>query len=166
MDKAEFGVELTPHEDRSSGTESAVFMIRPNLGEPAQPVARIASGGELSRIVLGLKVILSQLDFVPTLVFDEVDTGLSGSALVSVAERLRLVSRYAQTVAVSHNPIMAAAAQSHIVIEKHEEDGRTVAGCHELKSEERPQELARMIAGDRAGASAVAQASDLLAQFE
>ena len=166
MDKAEFSVELTPHEERSSGTENAVFMIRPNLGEPAQPVARIASGGELSRIVLGLKVILSQLDFVPTLVFDEVDTGLSGSALVSVAERLRLVSRYAQTVAVSHNPIMAAAAQSHIVIEKHEEDGRTVAGCHELDKDERPQELARMIAGDRAGASAVAQARDLLAQFE
>ena len=151
---------------RSSGTESVVFMIRPNLGEPAQPVARIASGGELSRIVLGLNVILSQLDFVPTLVFDEVDTGLSGSALVSVAERLRLVSRYAQTVAVSHNPIMAAAAQAHIVIEKHEEEGRTVAGCHELDNEERPQELARMIAGDRAGASAVAQARDLLAQFE
>lgn len=166
MDKAEFSVELVPHEARSSGTENVVFMIRPNLGEPAQPVARIASGGELSRIVLGLKVILSQLDFVPTLVFDEVDTGLSGSALVSVAERLRLVSRYAQTVAVSHNPIMAAAAQSHIVIEKHEEDGRTVAGCHELDKDERPQELARMIAGDRAGASAVAQARDLLSQFE
>lgn len=166
MDKAEFSVELIPHEERSSGTENAVFMIRPNLGEPAQPVSRIASGGELSRIVLGLKVILSQLDFVPTLVFDEVDTGLSGSALVSVAERLRLVSRSAQTVAVSHNPIMAAAAHSHIVIEKHEEDGRTVAGCHELDKDERPQELARMIAGDRAGANSVAQARDLLAQFE
>ena len=166
MDKAEFSVELIPHEERSSGTENAVFMIRPNLGEPAQPVSRIASGGELSRIVLGLKVILSQLDFVPTLVFDEVDTGLSGSALVSVAERLRLVSRSAQTVAVSHNPIMAAAAHSHIVIEKHEEDGRTVAACHELDKDERPQELARMIAGDRAGANSVAQARDLLAQFE
>ena len=115
--------------------------------------------------MLGLKVILSQLDFVPTLVFDEIDTGMSGSALVSVAERLRLVSRYAQTVAVSHNPVMAAAAQTHTVIEKHEEEGRTVAGCHELKAEERPLELARMITGDRAGESAVAQARDMLAQF-
>ena len=166
MPGAIFSVELTPHEAQSSGTESAVFMIRPNVGEPAQPVARIASGGELSRIVLGLKVILSQLDFVPTLVFDEIDTGLGGRALTSVAERLRLVSRYAQTVVVSHNPIMAAAAQSHIVIEKHEEDGRTVAGCHELQAEDRPLELARMLAGDLAGESAVAQARDLLTQFE
>ena len=165
MENAVFSVDLTPQEAKSSGTEGVVFMIKPNIGEPAQPVARIASGGELSRIVLGLKVILSQLDFVPTLVFDEIDTGMSGSALVSVAERLRLVSRYAQTVAVSHNPVMAAAAQTHTVIEKHEEDGRTVAGCHELKAEERPLELARMIAGDRAGESAVAQARDMLAQF-
>ena len=166
MENAVFSVDLTPHEAKSSGTEGVVFMIKPNIGEPAQPVARIASGGELSRIVLGLKVILSQLDFVPTLVFDEIDTGMSGSALVSVAERLRLVSSYAQTVAVSHNPVMAAAAQTHIVIEKHEEEGRTVAGCHELKAEERPLELARMIAGDRAGESAVAQARDMLAQFK
>ena len=165
MENAVFSVDLTPHEAKNSGTEGVVFMIKPNIGEPAQPVARIASGGELSRIVLGLKVILSQLDFVPTLVFDEIDTGMSGSALVSVAERLRLVSRYAQTVAVSHNPVMAAAAQTHTVIEKHEEDGRTVAGCHELKAEERPLELARMIAGDRAGESAVVQARDMLAQF-
>ena len=165
MENAVFSVDLTPHEAKSSGTEGVVFMIKPNIGEPAQPVARIASGGELSRIVLGLKVILSQLDFVPTLVFDEIDTGMSGSALVSVAERLRLVSKYAQTVAVSHNPVMAAAAQTHTVIEKHEEDGRTVAGCHELKAEERPLELARMITGDRAGESAVAQARDMLAQF-
>ena len=166
MENAVFSVDLAPHEAKSSGTEGVVFMIRPNIGEPAQPVARIASGGELSRIVLGLKVILSQLDFVPTLVFDEIDTGMSGSALVSVAERLRLVSRYAQTVAVSHNPVMAAAAQTHTVIEKHEEEGRTVAGCHELKADERPLELARMIAGDLAGESAVAQARDMLAQFE
>ena len=165
MENAVFSVDLTPQEAKSSGTEGVVFMIKPNIGEPAQPVARIASGGELSRIVLGLKVILSQLDFVPTLVFDEIDTGMSGSALVSVAERLRLVSRYAQTVAVSHNPVMAAAAQTHTVIEKHEEEGRTVAGCHELKAEERPLELARMIAGDRAGENAVAQARDMLAQF-
>lgn len=166
MSNAVFSVELVPHEAKSSGTESVVFMIRPNLGEPAQPVARIASGGELSRVVLGLKVILSQLDFVPTLVFDEIDTGMSGRSLISVAERLRLVSQYAQTVAVSHNPIMAAASHSHIVIEKHEEDGRTVAGCHELKDDDRPLELARMIAGDRAGEGAVAQARELLEQFK
>ena len=166
MEKAVFSVELAPHEAKSSGTEGVVFMIRPNPGEPAQPVARIASGGELSRIVLGLKVILSQLDFVPTLVFDEIDTGMGGSALISVAERLRLVSRSAQTVAVSHNPIMAAAAHSHIVIEKHEEDGRTVAVCHQLEQEERPGELARMIAGHRAGETAVAQAREMLARFE
>ena len=166
MANAEFTVELTPHAATDGGTEGAVFLIRPNLGEPAQPVSRIASGGELSRIALGLKVILSQLDFVPTLVFDEIDTGMSGSALIKVAERLRLVSKTSQTIVVSHNPIMAAAAQAHTVVEKREEEGRTVTDCRTLTTEERPLELARMLAGDRAGDKAVAQAQEMLDQFK
>lgn len=166
MPQAQLTIELPTCAAGSRGTESAVFMIRPNVGEPAQPVARIASGGELSRILLGIKVILAQADAVPTMVFDEIDTGMSGRALLAVADRLRLVSRYAQTIAVSHNPIIAAAAHSQVVVEKQELEGRTLACCRQLGREERPAELSRMIAGDRAGESAIAQAEEMLALFK
>jgi len=162
MPNALFRVDLPEHPPSSLGNERALFMIRPNLGEPFQPVDRIASGGELSRIVLGIKVILARLDEVPVLVFDEVDTGLSGRALVAVAERLNIVGRTAQAICVSHAAVMAAAASHHILIEKHEEEGRTVIAAHILAGEERLKELARMIAGTKSGATTLKQAQEML----
>ena len=137
-------------------------MIQPNLGEPFLPVAKIASGGELSRIVLGLKVILSRMDTVPTLIFDEVDTGLSGKALVSVAQRIAMVGESAQALVVTHNAVMAAAATHQVMIEKHEENGRTVVAAHMLSDAERVEEIARMIAGDKAGDTTRMQAQEML----
>ena len=165
MPNADFRVDLPAVEAGAKGNESVVFMICPNVGEPFQPVSKIASGGELSRILLGIKVILSRLDSVPTLIFDEIDTGMSGRALMAVAERLALVGENTQTVAVSHAAVVAAAAESHILIEKHEEAGRTVATCHVLGEKDRVQELARMIVGDKAGGTTRKQAEEMLQQF-
>ena len=162
MPAATFRVELPAAAPSLHGNERALFMIQPNTGEPLLPVAKIASGGELSRIVLGLKVILAQLDTVPTLIFDEVDTGLSGKALVSVAQRIALVGENAQALVVTHNAVMAAAATHQIMIEKHEEAGRTVVAAHSLSEAERIDEIARMIAGDKAGATTRSQAKEML----
>ncbi|MDO4581006.1 MAG: DNA repair protein RecN [Bacillota bacterium] len=162
MPQAQFSVELTGREPSADGLERAVYMITPNPGEAAQPVAAIASGGELSRIVLGIKVILARLDEVPTLIFDEVDSGLSGKALVAVAQRLALVGQSAQTVIISHAAVMAAAASCHILIEKHPEQQRTVIGAITLDGEARLRELARMIAGDKAGDVTIEQAREML----
>jgi DNA repair protein RecN (Recombination protein N) len=162
MPAALFQVELPQNQPSASGNEHALFMIRPNLGEPFQPVAKIASGGELSRIVLGIKVILAKLDSVPTLIFDEVDSGLSGKTLVAVAQRIAMVGESAQVLVVSHNAVMAAAAAQQIMIEKHEESGRTVVTAHNLEHEERVEELARMIAGNQAGDITRHQAREML----
>lgn len=162
MPAATFQVELTPSTQSAKGNERALFMIQPNLGEPFLPVAKIASGGELSRIVLGLKVILSRMDTVPTLIFDEVDTGLSGKALVSVAQRIAMVGESAQALVVTHNAVMAAAATHQVMIEKHEENGRTVVAAHMLSDAERVEEIARMIAGDKAGDTTRMQAQEML----
>ena len=165
MPNAVFGVELEEHEPSALGNERAVFVIQPNVGEESQPVSRIASGGELSRILLGIKAVLAKLDAVPVLIFDEIDTGMSGRALVAVAERLARVGKSAQTLAVSHAPVMAAAADNQIMIEKHEEEGRTIIEAHPLSREERLDEIARMIAGDIATAASHQQALDLLEQM-
>jgi len=165
MPNAVFSVVLEAHEPSRQGNERAVFVIQPNIGEAPQPVSKIASGGELSRILLGMKAVLAQLDAVPVLIFDEIDTGMSGRALVAVAERLAKVGKSAQTLAVSHAPVMAAAADNQIMIEKHEEDGRTIIEAHSLEYEERVGEIARMIAGDIATPASHQQALDLLQQM-
>jgi DNA repair protein RecN (Recombination protein N) len=137
-------------------------MIRTNEGEEFCPVARIASGGELSRIVLAMKVILAQLDSVPTLVFDEVDSGLGGRALNAVAQRMAYVGQSTQAVVVTHAPVMAAAADRQLHICKHVEKGRTEIVVAELHGEERINELARMIAGDNISETTRNQARELL----
>ena len=162
MPNALFRVDLLPNDPCENGNEHAIFMIRTNIGEDFQPVSRIASGGELSRIVLAIKVILARLDYVPTLIFDEVDTGLSGKALVSVAQRIAMVGESAQTVVVTHNAIMAAAAAHQILIEKHQDGDRTVSETHTLNEKERVEEIARMIAGDKVGEITLAQAEEMI----
>lgn len=166
MPNAVFRVDLPANEPGPRGNEHAEFMICPNPGEPFNQVSHTASGGELSRIVLGMKVIFAQSDYVPTLIFDEVDTGLSGKALVSVAERIALVGKTSQTIVVTHNAVMAAAAAHQILIEKHQEGDRTVSAAHMLNEEERVVEIARMIAGDKAGDVTIAQAKEMLEKMD
>ncbi|MCE5277987.1 MAG: DNA repair protein RecN [Planctomycetaceae bacterium] len=167
MPEATFDVEIVTRKADDAGVDAtgldAVdFLVRTNPGQERLALRKIASGGELSRIVLGIKVILSRLDSVPTLIFDEVDSGLSGKALVAVAQRIAMVGESAQVLVVSHNAVMAAAAAHQILFEKHEADGRTVVTAHQLEHEERVAELARMIAGNQAGEITRRQARDML----
>ncbi len=165
MSQACFRVDLPSCEISAKGREKAQFMICSNAGEQFQPVAKIASGGELSRIVLGMKVILSKLDRVPTLIFDEVDTGLSGRALDAVAERLAVVGQNAQTLVVSHGAVMAAAADRQIHISKQVMEGRTVITAKTLQGEKRVEEIARMIAGTNITPTTIKQAEEMLAAW-
>jgi DNA repair protein RecN (Recombination protein N) len=162
MEQAEFSIELLPNDAAAWGSEKCIYMIRTNTGEEIRPVAKIASGGELSRIVLGMKVILAQLDQVPTLIFDEVDTGLGGRALTAVADRLRLVGQNTQAILVTHAPVMAAAAEQQLHIAKQVVDGRTEIAIETLTGDKRVDELARMIAGSQITATTRAQAAEML----
>ena len=162
MPASSFRVDLIASEALAQGLEKAAFMICSNQGEKYQPVNKIASGGELSRIVLAIKVVLAELEQVPTLIFDEVDSGLGGKALSAVAKRMALVGEYTQSLLVTHAPLMAAAASHQISISKAVENGRTVIKAKELDEEERVEELARMIAGEKIGEATLLQARELL----
>ena len=166
MSRAAFRIDLPAESPSAFGREKALFMIRTNEGEEFRPVAKIASGGELSRIVLAIKVILAQLDYVPTLVFDEVDSGLGGRALNAVAQRLAYVGQSTQAIVVTHAPVMAAAAGRQLHVSKHITQGRTEIEVRGLSGEERVEELARMIAGENISEITRGQAGELLAQFK
>ena len=165
MRQASFRVDLPADNPSAVGKEKALFMISTNEGEEFRPVAKIASGGELSRIVLAMKVILAQLDSVPTLVFDEVDSGLGGNALNAVAQRLAYVGQSTQAIMVTHAPVMAAAADRQLHVSKHFAEGRTEITVYELNGEERVGEIARMIAGDNISETTRSQARELLIRY-
>lgn len=162
MSKAVFAVALPAKTPAADGCDEVQFMISPNPGEEMKPVARIASGGEMSRIMLAIKVILASLDEVPTLIFDEIDTGLGGRALGSVAEKLVEVARSTQAICVTHAPVLAAYADNNLLVEKHEQDGRTVTTVQELAGEAKVQEISRMLAGDKITATTRRQAAELI----
>jgi DNA repair protein RecN (Recombination protein N) len=149
-----------------SGIDSVVFLIAPNPGEPARPLARIASGGELSRVALAIKQILAEADHTPTLVFDEIDSGIGGRSAEPVGRSLWELARSHQVLCVTHLGQIAAYADAQFRIEKHQRDGRTVTEVHRLGVEERVGELAQMLAGAEGGAGARASAEELLARAE
>lgn len=163
MSSAGFAVDLPAKAPAADGMDEVCFMISPNAGEELKPVARIASGGEMSRIMLAIKVILAELEEVPTLIFDEIDTGLGGRALVSVAEKLAQVSAKAQAICVTHAPVLAAYADNNLKVEKAEKQGRTVTTVRTLDAAEKVAEISRMLAGDRVTEVTVRQAEELIA---
>jgi len=132
----------------SLGYDRIEFMIAPNPGEPPMPLHRIASGGELARVMLALKRILAHLDRKPTLVFDEVDAGIGGKAGQAVARKMAHLARTHQVLCVTHLPQIAAMADAHYLMEKGDREGRTVTTMRRLEGEERTQEIARMLGGD------------------
>ena len=146
----------------ASGIDEVVFRIAPNPGEPARSLARIASGGELSRIALAVKEVLAAVDETPTLVFDEVDSGIGGRGADAVGRSLWALARRHQVLCVTHLPQIAAHADAHFQIAKRERDGRTVTEVRRLDREGRIVELAQMLAGAHGGAAALAGARDLL----
>jgi DNA repair protein RecN (Recombination protein N) len=146
----------------ASGLDSVAFLIAPNPGEPARPLARIASGGELSRVALAIKQILAEADRTPTLVFDEIDSGIGGRGAEPVGRSLWELARTHQVLCVTHLGQIAAYADAQFRIEKRQRDGRTVTEVHRVEGSERAAELAQMLAGPEGGAAARASAEELL----
>ncbi|MDR0722379.1 MAG: DNA repair protein RecN [Treponema sp.] len=146
------------------GMDEVEFFIAPNGGEPVQELSRIASGGELSRIMLAIKTVLSDADALETLVFDEIDTGIGGEVALSVGEYLAKVGQHKQILCVTHLASIAVRAYNHLKVEKKNEAGRTVTSVVVLSADERRKEIARMLAGD-AGPVALAHADALLVKY-
>ncbi|MBR3933035.1 MAG: DNA repair protein RecN [Clostridia bacterium] len=148
MAKVEFKVELTPCESfKPTGTVDAEFMVRTNVGEEIKPLAKIASGGELSRIMLAIKTVLRDTDTVKTSVFDEIDTGVSGMAAQKIGEKLRSMAKDSVVLCITHLPQIAALANNHYLISKSVTDGRTATKVTELDFDQRIDEIARTLGG-------------------
>jgi DNA repair protein RecN (Recombination protein N) len=149
----------------AGGIDQVVYRLAPNVGEPARPLARIASGGEMSRVALAIKQVLAEADDTPTLVFDEVDTGIGGRSADPVGRSLWALARRHQVICVTHLPQIAAHADAHFKIVKHERDGRTVTTVQPLDREGRIVELAQMLGGSAGGnthTATLASARELL----
>jgi DNA repair protein RecN (Recombination protein N) len=131
----------------NEGADKIEFLVAPNPGESLKPMTKIASGGELSRIMLALKSILAELDEIPTMVFDEIDVGIGGRTAQAVAEKMLLIGQSRQVVCVTHLPQIASLAQCHFYIEKRVAGDRTIVSVHRMSMDERIEELARMLGG-------------------
>ena len=188
MEKVQFQVGITPISPNSSGSDRITYLFSPNPGEPLQPLTEIASGGEMSRFLLALQACFSQVESAGTLVFDEIDVGVSGRVAQAIAEKLHQLGRHHQVLCVTHQPIVAAMADHHFHVDKqvvelgngHKKNGtkdsselRTVVRVQPLDSEQRRQELAQLASGQVGStenttteAAAFAFAESLLAQAE
>ena len=162
MKKVRFSCEFTETELTPLGADAVAFYMSANLGEALKPLNKVASGGELARIMLALKNVLAERDHVPTLIFDEVDTGVSGRAAQRVAEKLRSVSKSKQVLCVTHLPQLAALADTHFLIAKGERDGRTFTTVTPLDFEGRKAELARIIGGTSITETTLRSAAEML----
>jgi DNA repair protein RecN (Recombination protein N) len=163
MPDGRFAARLLPlAQVTAAGAETVEFCVALNIGHEARPLARVASGGELSRVTLALKTILARLDRVPTLVFDEVDVGIGGRVGLQVGETLRGVAAYHQVFAITHLPQIAARAHHHIVVSKGARGGVTAADVAVVTGEERVTEVARMLGGDPESDTSRAHARELL----
>ena len=147
----------------ADGADDVELLLAPHAGAPLRPVARGASGGELSRVMLALEVVFAGADPVPTFVFDEVDAGVGGKAAVEIGRRLARLARGAQVIVVTHLPQVAAYADRHLLVEKSDDGTVTESGITELSGKERVRELARMLAGQEDSRTARAHAGELLA---
>jgi DNA repair protein RecN (Recombination protein N) len=163
MADGRFAVTLKPlGENRSTGAEDIEFCVALNVGHEPRALSRVASGGELSRVMLGLKTILARLDRVPTLVFDEVDAGIGGRVGLQVGDTMRRVASYHQVFAITHLPQIAARAHNHIVVSKGARGGVTTADVAVTSGDARIAEIARMLGGDPESDLSRAHARELL----
>jgi DNA repair protein RecN (Recombination protein N) len=173
MDKTRFKVSITTPdlnsiEDSSkaniseNGFDLVEFLISPNPGEPLKPLAKIISGGEMSRIMLAFKSILGHMDEIPTMIFDEIDVGISGRTAASVAKKIGAISRSRQVICVTHLPQIASMADGHYVIEKNTLGSHTSTTVSKLSAEKRKEEVARMIGGSSVTQLSLDHASELI----
>jgi DNA repair protein RecN (Recombination protein N) len=175
-----FQVSLARKEDQSAGinldgvpcridetgVDSVEFLLSANPGEPLKPLAKVASGGELSRVMLAIKTVLSDVDKVPTLIFDEVDIGIGGKTARMVGDRLKIVSRRRQVLCITHLPQIASLADSHYNIHKSARKGRAVITVSTLDVPERVEEIARMLGGRKVTPTTRRHAAEMLGQAE
>ena len=162
MKKVQFSCEFMETELTAVGADALAFYMSANLGEALKPLNKVASGGELARIMLALKNVLAEKDHVPTLIFDEVDTGVSGRAAQRVAEKLHAVSHNKQVLCVTHLPQIAAMADTHLLIAKGEREGRTFTTVIPLDRAGRAAELARIIGGANITETTLRSAEEML----
>ncbi len=145
------------------GMDRVEFLLSTNSGEPLKPMARVASGGELSRVMLALKSVLADVDQVPVLIFDEIDTGVGGAVAATIGKRLRALGQYHQVLCITHLPQVASQAEHHFCVEKSEVKGRTVAKVRAVVGAGRESEIARMLGGERVTQKTRATAAELIA---
>lgn len=166
MGKIRFAVDFAEKPLDSDGMDTVRFLMSANVGEELRPIHKIASGGELARIMLAMKNVLSEQDHVGTMVFDEVDTGVSGRAAQKVAEKMARISRRKQVLCVTHLPQLAAMADTHFSVEKGERGGRTYTEVRRLDRDQRRRELARLTGGSHVSQTMLDGAEELLVQAE
>jgi DNA repair protein RecN (Recombination protein N) len=172
MPKADFVVSLGKKpEDNGKlvvgqyGLDLVEFLIAPNPGEPEKPLAKIASGGELSRVMLALKTALAETDSIGTMIFDEIDTGIGGEVALAVGEHLATLARNKQVFCVTHLASIAVRADNHSKVEKVEEGQRTLTKVFKIEGTERVTEIARMLSGGQGGQASIEHATELLKRF-
>lgn len=170
MPKVRFETEFLPSEGEdgmdASGMDKVQFLMSANVGEALKPIQKVASGGELARIMLALKNVLAEDDGIGSLVFDEVDTGVSGRAAQKVAEKMADVARHKQVLCVTHLPQIAAMADAHFSVEKGERDGRTYTRVERLSQDGREEELSRLIGGAQVSEALRRSAAELLSHAQ
>lgn len=165
MDKAVFEVHFAKQSRvhfTPDGIDDVEFYIQTNPGETMGPLARIASGGELSRVMLALKTIFAQNEGVTSIIFDEVDTGVSGRVAQAIADKIKVIANNSQVLCITHLPQVAAVAQHHFLIQKHVKDERTTTMVTILNDKERVNELARMLSGEKVTKLTKEHAEELL----
>ncbi len=163
MTQTKFEVAIEPQAVGSKGADRVEFLLSPNPGEPLRPLAKIASGGEMSRIMLGMKSILAKMGATPTMIFDEIDAGVGGRTAQTIADKLDALSQSAQILCITHLAQIASRADTHFLIEKHVADGRTTVSVSALDADQRVEEIARMLGGARRTEAVVQHAREMLA---
>ncbi len=162
MPRVQFSCDFTEQELSVNGADAVAFYMSANAGEAMKPMSKVASGGELARIMLAMKNVLARRDQIHTLIFDEVDTGVSGRAAQKVAQKLRSVSKDKQVLCVTHLPQLAALADTHLLISKSERDGRTYTDVQPLDLDGRKRELARIMGGATITETTLKSAEEML----
>ena len=147
----------------ADGADRAEFLLSANVGEPLKPISRVASGGELSRVMLALKSVLAEVDQVPVLIFDEIDTGVGGAVASAIGKRLRALGRFHQVFCITHLPQVASQAQRHLCVEKSRVKDRTVTTVRSLTGMGRESEIARMLGGETVTKKVRETAAELIA---
>jgi DNA repair protein RecN (Recombination protein N) len=167
MGSVRFLVQVMPNEPDEipgpDGADRVEFLLSANAGEPLKAMSRVASGGELSRVMLALKSVLADVDQVPVLIFDEIDTGVGGAVAATIGKQLRELGQYHQVLCITHLPQVASQAQHHFSVEKSEVKGRTVATVRSLTGMSREGEIARMLGGERITQKTRSAAAELIA---